>query len=124
MKLKSWIATAGIAAVGVGLCVPQASAQKNNQDIPAGDWRTINRDLASDRFSPLTQINTGNVANLKEAWTYQLTGTTEQVPLVVNGVMFVTSGGKVAARQPGDGGLKVIEDAPGSYVSQRLADLH
>ncbi len=65
--------------------------------MPAGDWRTINRDLASDRFSPLTQINTGNVANLKEAWTYQLTGTTEQVPLVVDGVMFVTSGGKVAA---------------------------
>ena len=29
---------------------------------------------------------------------------------------------KVPARKPGDGGLKVIEDAPGSYVSFRLSD--
>src|SRR3546814_16734430 len=30
------------------------------------------------------------------------------------------SHGKVAARQPGDGQLKVIEDAPGSYVALQL----
>ena len=30
------------------------------------------------------------------------------------------SGGKVAARVPGKGGLKALEDAPGSYVSVRL----
>ncbi|RMF00239.1 MAG: alpha/beta fold hydrolase, partial [Alphaproteobacteria bacterium] len=31
------------------------------------------------------------------------------------------SGGKVPARRPGDGGLPVIEDAPGSYVKVRSA---
>jgi len=31
-------------------------------------------------------------------------------------------GGKVQARQPGAGGLGVVEDAPGSYVKVRLAD--
>ncbi len=30
------------------------------------------------------------------------------------------SGAKIAARQPGDGKLKVLEDAPGSYVANRL----
>jgi len=30
------------------------------------------------------------------------------------------SGGEVPARQPGDGKLKVLEDAPGSYVRKRL----
>ncbi|PIW27933.1 MAG: class I poly(R)-hydroxyalkanoic acid synthase [Rhodospirillales bacterium CG15_BIG_FIL_POST_REV_8_21_14_020_66_15] len=30
------------------------------------------------------------------------------------------SGGRVAARRPGDGGLKALEDAPGSYVAVRL----
>ena len=30
--------------------------------------------------------------------------------------LYRKSGAKVAARIPGDGGLKVIEDAPGSYV--------
>jgi poly(3-hydroxyalkanoate) synthetase len=28
---------------------------------------------------------------------------------------------KVAARNPGDGKLKVLEDAPGSYASLRLS---
>ena len=31
------------------------------------------------------------------------------------------SGGKVPARQPGEGGLAAIEDAPGSYVKARLS---
>ena len=31
-------------------------------------------------------------------------------------------GGKVAAREPGSGRLPAIEDAPGSYVKQRIAD--
>ena len=39
--------------------------------IPPGDWPLYSRDLASDRFSPLTQINTTNVAQLKQAWTYR-----------------------------------------------------
>jgi glucose dehydrogenase len=101
VKIKPWIAVAGLAAVGLGALSQQASGQaqelNSSKDMPAGDWRTINRDLAADRFSPLTQIDTSNVATLKEAWTYQLTGTTEQVPLVVDGVMYITSGGKVAA---------------------------
>ena len=40
--------------------------------VPDGDWRTINRDLAATRYSPLKDINAGNVAKLKEAWTFRL----------------------------------------------------
>src|SRR3546814_1801493 len=32
------------------------------------------------------------------------------------------SGAKVPARQPGDGKLKVIEDAPGSFAKKRIVD--
>jgi polyhydroxyalkanoate synthase len=32
------------------------------------------------------------------------------------------AGGQVAARVPGDGKLKVIEDAPGSYVQVKAED--
>jgi polyhydroxyalkanoate synthase len=32
------------------------------------------------------------------------------------------SGGKVPARVPGDGALKTLEDAPGSYVANRVVD--
>ena len=38
----------------------------------AADWPMYNRDLAGTRYSPLTQINTANVSNVKLAWTYRL----------------------------------------------------
>ena len=34
---------------------------------PAWDWPTYNRDLAGTRYSPLTQINTGNISTLVQA---------------------------------------------------------
>lgn len=39
---------------------------------PAADWPMYNRDLAGTRYSPLAEINTKNVANMKVAWTYRL----------------------------------------------------
>jgi quinoprotein glucose dehydrogenase len=43
-----------------------AVAQGNN------DWPTYGHDGASSRFSPLTDINTANVAGLKRAWTVHM----------------------------------------------------
>src|SRR5512140_2698654 len=37
---------------------------------PPGEWRSEGRDDANTRYSPLTQINAGNVAQLKIAWTF------------------------------------------------------
>jgi quinoprotein glucose dehydrogenase len=39
--------------------------------VPAEDWWYYGRTAKGDRFSPLDQINTGNVKNLKVAWTTQ-----------------------------------------------------
>lgn len=39
-------------------------------DVDGGDWRVWGRTLAGDRYSPLTQINTGNVRQLKLAWRF------------------------------------------------------
>ena len=38
----------------------------------AADWPTYNRDLASSRYSPLTEINPGNVEKLTQAWSYKM----------------------------------------------------
>ena len=46
-----------------------AQTPKSN---PAADWPMYNRDLAGTRYSPLTQINTANVSNVKLAWSYKL----------------------------------------------------
>ncbi len=47
------------------------SAQAAAKDNPA-DWPMYTRDLAGSRYSPLTQIDTGNVSRLAPAWTYRL----------------------------------------------------
>lgn len=39
---------------------------------PASDWPMYGRDGASSRYSPLTDINTSNVASLKRAWTFHM----------------------------------------------------
>jgi len=65
--------------------------------MPDGDWRTINRDLAATRYSPLDQINKKNVSSLQEAWSYPLKTVSNAVPVVVDGVMYVTAGRRVVA---------------------------
>ena len=80
------------------------------------DWPMFNRDLAGTRYSPLTQINAANVANLTRAWTYAFNreGKTisgdspselyqEITPIVVNGVMYLPSGDRVVALEPETG---------------------
>jgi glucose dehydrogenase len=80
--------------------------------VPAADWPMFNRDLAATRYSPLNQINVQNVSRLKEAWTYKLgayknagsiTGGSEITPIVVNGVMYLTTTERVVALEPESG---------------------
>ena len=83
-------------AIALALGVSQAP---NAQDsgIPDADWRMINRDLTATRYSPLDQINTGNVSQLELKWSYRLSGNSSAVPIVVDGVMYLPSGGRVVA---------------------------
>ena len=80
---------------------------------PAGDWPMFNRDLAGTRYSPLTQIKSTNVAKLKPVWSYRLqpaafrfataSGMSELTPLVVKGVMYVSTQTQVVALEPETG---------------------
>lgn len=64
-----------------------------------GDWSAYGRDAFGSRFSPLTEINRGNVDQLTMAWTYRTGDTThthkptkfEATPLVVDGVMYLST---------------------------------
>ena len=60
------------------------------------DWPNVGNDKAGTRYSTLDQVNRDNVGQLKLAWTYHTgdagAGTTiECTPLVVDGVMYVTT---------------------------------
>ena len=48
-----------------------------------GDWPSYNHDMASTRYSPLTQINAKNVAALQSAWTFSLSTVVGRVKLRV-----------------------------------------
>jgi len=58
----------------------------------ADNWLAHGRDQAEQRFSPLTQVNDGNVARLVRAWRFEtgLTRGHEATPIVVDGRMFLT----------------------------------
>jgi len=65
----------------------------------ADDWITNGGNITNNRYSSLSQINTSNVANLKEAWHVHLDGSgmkakysAEATPLVYQGVMYIPTG--------------------------------
>lgn len=65
------------------------------------DWPLYGRDAGAQRFSPLTQITPQNVNTLTRAWTFDTGGTALQVtPLVIDGVMYVTTGNNIFALEP------------------------
>ena len=65
--------------------------------MPDHDWRAHGADAGHTQYSSLDQINTGNVSQLKVAWTYHAGDVREgrsQIqcnPLVVHAVLYATS---------------------------------
>lgn len=61
---------------------------------PSGDWLCVGGDRGCMRYSPLAEIDRSNVDELEIAWTYH-TGdagpTLECTPIVVDGVMYVST---------------------------------
>lgn len=73
---------------------PVTQAMLENPD--PDDWLMFSRTYDAQRYSPLEQIDRDNVGRLGLAWTRVLnTGTTETVPLVYAGVMYVVAPGAV-----------------------------
>lgn len=57
------------------------------------NWPTYGGDYSNARYSPLSSINTTNVATLVPRWTYQtgVVASFENTPIVVDGTMYVTT---------------------------------
>jgi len=59
-----------------------------------GEWPTYNGNVSGNRFSPLKEINTSNVAQLAPQWMFTLPGThrpMENTPVVADGILYVTA---------------------------------
>ena len=95
-------------AIALAAAALVASAAQAQSPAP-GDWPRFTRDMGGTRYSPLTQINAGNVASLALAWSFRLrpegggglvSGTT---PIVVDGVLYLPIGNAVVALEAGSG---------------------
>ena len=89
--LCAWIAALNSNALAQSF-VPVTDAMLNNPD-PA-DWLMVSRTYDEQRFSPLNQINKGNVNQLRMAWSRGLPpGTQESTPIIYRGVMYLFAPG-------------------------------
>src|SRR5688572_26892663 len=72
--------------------VTRAMLQQAQQ---SGDWLMYGHNYWNNRYSPLTQISTANVRTLVPRMVFQTgterLGSLETTPIVVNGVMYITS---------------------------------
>lgn len=85
-------------------------------------WAYYGHDAGGTRYSPLTQINRSNVANLKVAWTFHVGDTSdgshgkkrsglETTPILVDGTLYLTSGfNRVFALDPETGKQRWVYD--------------
>jgi quinoprotein glucose dehydrogenase len=91
---SSVLATACLSA-----CLLMFAAHAFGQSTGNVDWPRVGNDPGCMRYSELVQINLSNVARLKPVWTWhtnELKGragkTIECTPIVVGGVMYITTG--------------------------------
>ncbi|HWJ55797.1 MAG TPA: pyrroloquinoline quinone-dependent dehydrogenase [Vicinamibacterales bacterium] len=97
----------------------------------ATEWPTYGHDPGANRFSPLTQITPANAPQLQQAWVYHMKPAApatasagfaagETTPLVINGVMYVsTPYGRVVALDPTTGKEKWTFPLPSGNPSTR-----
>jgi len=85
------------------------------------EWPTYGHDYGDSRYSPLTQITPANVAGLKPVWNFHMKpagaragfAASENTPLVVGGIMFVsTPYGRVVALDAATGAQRWAYQVP------------
>ena len=89
MSLRTFVL--GTVCVSGAVLLSAYSSPPPGQD--AADWPSYNRTLPGDRFSPLTEIDRSNVAQLKPVCTYALAevSSLQTGPLVIAGTMYFTT---------------------------------
>ncbi|MBM63830.1 MAG: pyrroloquinoline quinone-dependent dehydrogenase [Acidobacteria bacterium] len=106
----------------VALCV--------SSDVPvaaqSGEWRSYGADVASTKYSPLDQIDSGNVGDLKVVWrqstipeavrqgrVVRAPSVVQNTPLMADGRLYVSTGlGTVAALDAGTGEVVWFDPLP------------
>jgi quinoprotein glucose dehydrogenase len=88
---------AGVVALGLSMALPLSA--RNDRDPRLGEWRYWGGDEGSTRYSPLDQIDAGNVDGLQVVWRWQAANFGPEVdyiyrstPLYVKGKLYTVAG--------------------------------
>src|SRR5262245_6210085 len=97
-------------------------------DARPGDWITHGRTYSEARYSPLKQINAGNVQKLGLAWSFdtQTNRGLEATPIVIDGVMYTTGSWSVVYALDGKTGGQLWQYDPQvarSYGARACCDV-
>jgi quinohemoprotein ethanol dehydrogenase len=91
--------TATLMAANLHAAESPAFSAKQLADLPVNGWLTNGGNVLNQRYSPLTEINTNNVASLKADWRAHLNGSGmgppfsgEAQPIVEDGVLYISTG--------------------------------
>src|SRR5262245_34125376 len=94
MHRAALIALLAVAVAGARARTNQAPPIANVARPTPGAWPTYNGNLSGNRYSPLDQINAATIHSLAPKWMFtiqQAPRALQTTPLVVGGVMYVTS---------------------------------
>jgi len=112
------LAVVAIASGTTALALDQAAVPFGG--AKAVDWPVYRGDQKGNQYSPLAQIHAANVHNLQRAWEYK-TGDANQRstmhvnPIVVNGVMFITTPSLKAVALDAGTGKEIWAFDPAKY---------
>lgn len=88
-----------VCLLALGLVLPAIAMAQSG--AASGEWRFYGGDNGATRYSPLDQIDAGNVGDLEIAWRWtsanhgpQPEGRTQTTPLMVEGVLYATAGSR------------------------------
>jgi quinoprotein glucose dehydrogenase len=106
---SEWKAPSALILGAAALLASSAVAQTGAGTDKPGDWPRYTREAGGAKFSPLDQINTGNISGLAPAWSFRVrpeggggvvTGAT---PIVVDDVLYLPIGDAVVALEADTG---------------------
>ncbi|HEY6816739.1 MAG TPA: PQQ-binding-like beta-propeller repeat protein [Croceibacterium sp.] len=103
------LCASGVAAQGGPAAVDGATMRNADAAASVGDWQSYSRTWDEQRFSPLDQINDGNVQTLGLAWYADLETFrgVQASPLVIDGILYNESIYNVVTAYDGKTGRKL-----------------
>ncbi|MGB6450232.1 MAG: PQQ-dependent dehydrogenase, methanol/ethanol family [Steroidobacteraceae bacterium] len=123
------IATTDASGAGTAAGAANVTASRlGHANSEPGDWMSVGRTYDEQRFSPLTQINRGNVSRLHLAWyaDFDTNRGQEASPLAIDGVLYLSTAWSKVEAFDAKTGKRLWEydpKVPGEFAGRGCCDV-